>query len=87
MKWMKRLLGKLWRRARGIDRRTVRDVATAMVLERVDLDSLPELREAIARGLQASGSWDEETERELSRWMKRYEDRKPKPATSVGWCW
>jgi len=53
----------------------------------MDLRALSEISEAIKRGLQACDNWNGETERELDRWVKEYEGKKPKPARAAGWVW
>ena len=84
---MKGTIQKLWRRMLRRDRNTVRAIASAIVLERMDLRALSEISEAIKRGLQACDNWNGETERELDRWVKEYEGKKPKPARAAGWVW
>lgn len=75
------IMRRLFRR----DRNTVRQIASAVMCERVDLDALSDIRHAIMRGLQACGNWNDETERELDRWILDYEGKKPKPARAGGW--
>jgi len=79
--WWRRLL----RRALRYDRKTVRDVAAAVILERANPIPVADLRDAIERGLKASKSWNEETERQLDRWLRDYHDEHRWPKTA-GWA-
>jgi hypothetical protein len=54
-------------------------------LERANPIPVADLRDAIERGLKASKSWNEETERQLDRWLRDYHDEHRWPKTA-GWA-